>query len=71
MPGEFRVTTDMAQREMVVTCEPCLETIHIGLADEGFTRLLALFAGRHDHGKQVDQRIELRSLRLIGDGDEG
>lgn len=68
MPGDFRVTTDMAHREMVVTCEPCQESIHIGLAADGFTRLLALFAGRHDHGEGVEQRIELRPLRVVADG---
>jgi hypothetical protein len=67
MPGDFRVTTDMSQREMIVTCEPCQESIHIGLSAEGFTRLLALFAGRHDHGDGAEQRIELRSLRIVGD----
>ena len=71
MPGDFRVTTDMSQREMVVTCEPCQESINIGLAAEGFTRLLALFAGRHDHGDAAEQRIELRPLRVVGGGPGG
>ncbi len=67
MPGDFRVTTDMVQREMLVTCEPCQESIHIGLAADGFTRLLALFAARHDHGEGAEQRIELRPLRIVAD----
>ena len=69
MPGDFRVTTDMAQRAMVVTCEPCQESIEIELRAEGFTRLLALFAGRHDHGDSAEQHVELRVLRA-GDAQE-
>lgn len=68
MPGDFRVTTDMAQRAMVVTCEPCQESIEIGLSADGFTRLLALFAGRHDHGDGAPgQRVELRALHAVGE----
>lgn len=70
MAGDFRVTTNMADREMVVTCEPCQDSMHIALSEPGFTRILALFAGRHDH--QADgqgQSVELRSLRLVPPAD--
>jgi len=65
MAGDFRVTTNMTDREMVVTCEPCQDSMHIALAEPGFTRLLALFAGKHDHNGGADQSVELRSLHLV------
>ncbi len=55
----------MTDREMVVTCEPCQDSMHLALAEPGFTRLLALFAGKHDHGSADGQRVELGALQLI------
>lgn len=65
MPGDFRVTTNMADRAMVVTCEPCADSLSIALSEPGFTRLLALFAARHDHADGAEQSVELRALRLV------
>ncbi|HVE62741.1 MAG TPA: hypothetical protein VNB94_02915 [Mycobacteriales bacterium] len=65
MSGDFRVTTSMVDRDMTVTCEPCQDSMHFALSAPGFPRLLALFAGQHDHSGAVEHVVALRPLRLV------